>query len=102
MFFNISIKILAKYILFKNQDKSSRNDFKKYIIYGAGRTGVELKKIIQNYGDIEILYFVDDDKNKIGRTIDGIKVLSPKALEKEKKKIDLVLMFVSASFEFKY
>jgi FlaA1/EpsC-like NDP-sugar epimerase len=100
IFFNISIKILAKYILFKNQDKSSRNDFKKYIIYGAGRTGVELKKIIQNYGDIEILYFVDDDKNKIGRTIDGIKVLSPKALEKEKKKIDLVLMCMPSASSF--
>jgi len=102
IFFNISLKIFAKYILFGNQFKNSKNKLKKYVIYGAGRTGMELKQILSNYTEIQILYFVDDDKNKIGRTIDGIKVLSPKILEKQKE-IDLVLICMpsASSFEIK-
>ena len=63
---------------------------------------MELKQILSNYTEIEILYFVDDDKNKIGRTIDGIKVLSPKILEKQKE-VDLVLICMpsASSFEIK-
>lgn len=102
IFFNISLKIFAKYILFGNQFKNSKNKLKKYVIYGAGRTGMELKQILSNYTEIQILYFADDDKNKIGRTIDGIKVLSPKILEKQKE-IDLVLICMpsASSFEIK-
>ena len=103
IFLNISLKIFAKYFLFKNDYKNASNNLKKYVIYGAGRTGMELKKILQNYSNIQILYFVDDDKNKIGRTIDGIKVLAPKSLESEKQKIDLVLICMpsASSFEVK-
>ena len=87
----------------KNKHKNSTSGFKKYVIYGAGRTGMELKKILQNYSNIQIPYFVDDDKNKIGRTIDGIRVFSPKSLEEEKQKIDLVLICMpsASSFEVK-
>lgn len=103
IFFNISLKIFAKYIFFKNGEKNLNKNFKSYVIYGAGRTGLELRKIIKNYSDIKILYFIDDDKNKIGRTIDGIKVLPPKNLENDKKKIDLVLICMpsASSFEVK-
>ena len=103
IFLNISLKICAKYILFKDDSKKINHKLRNYIIYGAGRTGVELKKILKNYKDTQILYFIDDDKNKIGRTIDGIKVLPPKTLNNEKEKIDLVLICMpsASSFEIK-
>tara|TARA_S200000501_G_C20866506_1_gene762116 strand:- start:1324 stop:3156 length:1833 start_codon:yes stop_codon:yes gene_type:complete len=103
VFFNISLKIFVKYFLFRNKNKKISHKMKNYVIYGAGQTGMELKKILQNYTNIEVLYFVDDDKNKIGRTVDGIKVLSPKSLGAKKQKIDLVLICMpsASSFEIK-
>ena len=103
VFFNISLKIFAKYFLFRNKNRKISHKMKNYVIYGAGQTGMELKKILQNYTNIEVLYFVDDDKNKIGRTVDGIKVLSPKSLGAKKQKIDLVLICMpsASSFEIK-
>ena len=103
VFFNISLKIFVKYFLFKNKNRKPSNKMKNYVIYGAGQTGMELKKILQNYTNIEVLYFVDDDKNKIGRTVDGIKVLTPKSLGAKKQKIDLVLICMpsASSFEIK-
>lgn len=103
VFFNISLKIFVKYFLFRNKNRKISHKMKNYVIYGAGQTGMELKKILQNYTNIEVLYFVDDDKNKIGRTVDGIKVLSPKSLGAKKQKIDLVLICMpsASSFEIK-
>ena len=103
VFFNISLKIFVKYFLFRNKNRKISHKIKNYVIYGAGQTGMELKKILQNYTNIEVLYFVDDDKNKIGRTVDGIKVLSPKSLGAKKQKIDLVLICMpsASSFEIK-
>ena len=36
IFLNISLKIFAKYFLFKNDYKNASNNLKKYVIYGAG------------------------------------------------------------------
>ena len=103
IFLNISLKIFVKYFLFNNKYRGASKKLKNYVIYGAGQTGMELKKLLQNYSNTQILYFVDDDKNKIGRTVDGIKVMSPKLLDTEKQKIDLVLICMpsASSFEIK-
>lgn len=50
---------------------------KRLLIYGAGQLGVFLKKSI--YGAPEhgfrLMGFLDDDRNKIGRYVEGVKVL---------------------------
>ena len=103
IFLNLSIKIFAKNFLFKKEKIIDSKSRKKYVIYGAGRTGMEIIKILKNYNNINILYFIDDDKNKIGRTIDGIEVFSSKQIELDNKKIDTVLICMpsASSFEIK-
>jgi sugar O-acyltransferase (sialic acid O-acetyltransferase NeuD family) len=51
---------------------------KKVIIVGAGDSGLELASIISKdiNNQIEILGFIDDDTNKIGKVFNGHRVLS--------------------------
>nr|HRO17807.1 nucleoside-diphosphate sugar epimerase/dehydratase [Ferruginibacter sp.] len=49
---------------------------KRILIYGAGHLGVFLKKSIHNSSDqYKLMAFLDDDKNKIGRYVEGVKVI---------------------------
>ncbi|HRN92717.1 MAG TPA: nucleoside-diphosphate sugar epimerase/dehydratase [Ferruginibacter sp.] len=49
---------------------------KRILIYGAGHLGVFLKKSIYNSSDqYKLMAFLDDDKNKIGRFVEGVKVI---------------------------
>ena len=100
IFLNILFKITARNILSSYTVTISSKDKKNYVIYGAGRTGLEISRFIKNFKSINTIYFVDDDKNKIGRTINGINVLSPKILEKDYKKIDLVLICMPSASSF--
>lgn len=50
---------------------------KRILIYGAGHLGVFLKKSIYNTNDqYKLIAFIDDDKNKVGRFVEGVKVIS--------------------------
>ncbi len=73
---------------------------KKVIIYGAGLLGMIAKNtLLRNKSkNTEILCFIDDNPNMIGKTIEGIKVLSKKDacenyLTDEKKKKDIEVIF---------
>ena len=79
--------MLNIFLFKKNKHKNSTSGFKKICNLWCRSNRYGAKKILQNYSNIQIPYFVDDDKNKIGRTIDGIRVFSPKSLEEEKQKL---------------
>jgi len=49
---------------------------KNIVIWGASEGGKRVLKFLQEYG-IEPDYFVDIDKNKHGKTVDGIRIFSP-------------------------
>ena len=56
---------------------------KRMLLYGAGRAGILLLKEFKNYGDVEVVGFVDDDPKKVGTVISDTKVLGGSdALEK--------------------
>ena len=50
------------------------------IVYGAGKSGVELVRSLLRQGDYRPVAFVDDDKALQHRVIDGLQVHSPRAL----------------------
>ena len=63
--------------------KNLNLDKRKVIVYGAGEAGLATKRTFDHDGKFNktIVAFVDDDDRKVGKTIDGIKILDAKKLE---------------------
>ncbi|NMV41896.1 polysaccharide biosynthesis protein [Ralstonia insidiosa] len=49
----------------------------RLLIYGAGEAGVQTALALTVVREFVLLGFVDDDKSKIGRTINGLDILAP-------------------------
>jgi len=77
----ITYRVLIKYFFMyvKNLDLDKR----KVIVYGAGEAGLATKRTFDHDGKVNktIMAFVDDDERKVGKAIDGIKILSAQRLE---------------------
>jgi FlaA1/EpsC-like NDP-sugar epimerase len=73
-------RVLIKYIFV--YIKNLKLDKKRIIIYGAGEAGVATKRTFDHDYKVNknIVAFVDDDQRKVGKTIDGIKILDAKDL----------------------
>lgn len=68
VFFRILIKILYSRV---NQSTGQLYDI---MIFGAGNSGIITKRAFYNSSEFRILGFVDDDKLKVGKTLDGVPV----------------------------
>ncbi len=57
--------------------KNLNLDIKKVIIYGAGEAGLATKRTFDHDGSFnkKIVAFIDDDIRKVGKAIDGIRIL---------------------------
>lgn len=77
----ISYRVLIKY--FFMYIKNLTLDKRKVIIYGAGEAGLATKRTFDHDPKFNktIIAFVDDDARKVGKTIDGIKILDAVNLE---------------------
>ncbi|MDN3587275.1 nucleoside-diphosphate sugar epimerase/dehydratase [Pedobacter aquatilis] len=77
----ITYRILIKYFFL--YIKNLKLDKKKVIIYGAGEAGLATKRTFDHDGSVNknIVAFVDDDERKVGKTIDGVRILDAKKLE---------------------
>lgn len=79
--FLITYRVLIKY--FFMYIKNLTLDKRKVIIYGAGEAGLATKRTFDHDGKVNktIIAFVDDDERKVGKTIDGVKIIAGKKLE---------------------
>lgn len=70
--------IKLSYHSIKYQKESQKN----ILIYGAGAAGLMAKNAILNSGDssVRIVGFIDSNSQKIGKTIQGVKIFSPNIL----------------------
>lgn len=77
----ITYRVLIKY--FFMYIKNLNLDKKKVIIFGAGEAGLATKRTFDHDGKVNktIMAFVDDDERKVGKAIDGVKILSAARLE---------------------
>jgi len=77
-----------------NYVKSLNRKKKNVIIYGAGEAGAQLSASLNINGNYNVINFVDDDINLIGRTINGIKIINSDNIGKIKKEFDQILIAI--------
>ena len=70
--FLASYRILIKVIFSRINNKSEHQ--KNLMIFSAGNSGIITKRAFYNSSEFKILGFVDDDKYKIGKILDGVPV----------------------------
>jgi FlaA1/EpsC-like NDP-sugar epimerase len=69
----LKLKINNVFFLDNSQIKSLPNN---YIIYGAGNAGLQTKFILENFYNEKVIFFIDDNKKKIGTFLNKVKVIS--------------------------
>lgn len=77
----ITYRVIVKY--FFMYIKNANLDKRRIIIYGAGEAGVATKRTFDHDAKVNktIIAFVDDDMRKVGKTIDGVRILDAGGLE---------------------
>ena len=70
--FLITYRILIKVIFSRVNVKSEHSN--NILIFGAGNSGIITKRAFYNSSEFKMVGFIDDDKVKIGKTLDGVTV----------------------------
>ncbi|MGW9686024.1 polysaccharide biosynthesis protein [Flagellimonas sp. 2504JD1-5] len=94
-------KVFYLKILNENRPRSSKN----IVIYGAGESGILTYNAIINLSrnNVKVVGFVDNDKKKIGKVINGVRVYSPDVLteafivQRDVSEIILCIQTISSS-----
>ncbi len=89
------VKALMRDILLKlSESQSGKSKIKNIAIFGANHYGAQLERILKNDNSYKMLNFFDDNKQLIGRNLNGLPILSINEIEKTKDKIDQVYICV--------
>ncbi|WP_316868978.1 polysaccharide biosynthesis protein [Ralstonia wenshanensis] len=67
----------ARFWLAGQLGKGRHHGLGRLLIYGAGEAGVQTALALTVVREFVLLGFVDDDKSKVGRTINGLDILAP-------------------------
>ncbi len=70
--FLFNYRLLVKYIFTYYRNAILKKS--RVLIFGAGQTGIITKHVIDSTPRLQIAGFLEDDKNKIGKVIDGAKI----------------------------
>ena len=70
--FLLTYRIIIKVIFSRN--KNTPENLTNIIIYGAGKTGIFIKRALYNSSKYKVYGFIDDDKDKIEKSFDGVTV----------------------------
>lgn len=75
-FYIITSRFIISYLYFHFTKSVKSNNTRKLLIYGAGNQGLFLKEAIKNNysAEYKLCAFIDDDKYRIGRSIEGLMV----------------------------
>ena len=88
--FSINFFMYLYYYLI-NRNRVTKTKY--VVIYGAGKAGLKLEEEFIN-SEYKIRYFCDDDKIVQGRSIDSVRIISPKELKNKlkNKKYELLVI----------
>jgi len=70
-----SYRVLIKYAF--GVMRNYNMDRKAVMIYGAGEAGIATKRVLENHSEknVNIVAFIDDDRKKVNKVVDGIKIV---------------------------
>ena len=75
-------RLLAQYFLSHEQTlKKEKTSLPKALIYGAGSLGKRLEIALKGNNRVQIVGFLDDDKNLQGNTLNGLRIYDPEQLD---------------------
>ena len=92
-FISGGIRFLLRDLLLYFSDFNKKN-LKKVAIYGAGASGAQLEATLRLSYEYSIEFFIDDNKELWGRSLNDIPIRSIDFLENNLKKIDQVLIAI--------
>ena len=73
----IGVRLFAKYFFSGNYSLKINYEYlQKALVYGAGNSGQQLVSALKNTYEIEVVGFLDDDKNLHGQVLQGKKIFS--------------------------
>lgn len=85
--FLFNYRLLIKYVFSFYNRGSIKNS--NVLIYGAGKTGIITKNVIDSSRTSRVVGFIDDDRSKIGKGLNGSRIYSSKSLESQINKLDV-------------
>ncbi len=93
LFLYIFVINFTMYVYYYIINRSRVEKTKNVVVYGAGKAGMKLEQEFRNT-EYKVKYFSDDDTIIQGRSIDGIRILSPMQLKQklDKQKYDLLVI----------
>ena len=93
----IAYRILVKFIF--SYARNYKMEKKSVVIFGASSAGIATKRVLDHnsLNNIQIIAFIDDDKKKANKVIDGIEIIDFNHFSKLAKK-NLVSELIIASF----
>ncbi|MDA7804273.1 polysaccharide biosynthesis protein [Crocinitomix sp.] len=95
IFFLLVFRIVIKLVY--SEELKNEKDLVPTVIYGAGIYGIITKHTLQKEAKLagKIVGFVDDNKKKLGKTLEGIKIYHTSSLEKLIKKGNVKKLIVA-------
>ena len=80
-FYSTTIRLTIKYFLNTFSIRAKENQkVKNILIYGAGKIGIILSDILSVYKNYNLVGFIDDNKELVGRTINGKNIFNYKQI----------------------
>ncbi len=74
-YFSLSLLVFYRLIIKILYNRTTKDDMLlNTLLYGAGTNGLRVKRALDDSNSIKVVGFLDDDKSKIGRTIEGLPV----------------------------
>lgn len=85
--------------IFFQYTKSTRNGRKNAVVYGAGDLGIAVKRTFEHdfRSEKTIVAYIDDNEEKIGKSIDGLKIFSSKEFPRMIKKYGIDELIIASS-----
>lgn len=77
--FLYNYRLLVKYIFSYYEDQMLKRS--RVLIFGAGQTGIITRHVVESSKRMRVMGFLEDNNDKIGKVLDGVRIYSARKLE---------------------